>query len=111
MSKPIPKHLLFHSVQYREYSNPDGLGYTYSAPQVLENVRVEPINQIQRSNNRDDIEGKMMLFIDRVNSSPYTRPLEKSKIIFNGKEYEVNKVDEYPDEIPNSFHHYEVTLV
>ncbi|NUJ19285.1 minor capsid protein [Bacillus glycinifermentans] len=112
MAKPIPIDLLFHSVEYEEYTGrDDGWDDNPATPVTIKNVRVEPITGIVRNNVRDDTEGQSIVFIDRTNSKPFIRPVERSKMTFNGRKYEVNKVKECYDENPGAPHHYEVILV
>jgi len=109
MIRPIPKRLLIHSVTYEEYKEDDGYGDSFADPIEIKNVRVEPKSAIARSNIREDIEGSTLLFLDRRHSSPFLRPVERSRITFNGRRYEVSSVDEfYADS--DVVHHLEVTL-
>ncbi|MGM0816045.1 MAG: putative minor capsid protein [Bacillota bacterium] len=114
MAKPIPLKLLFHSVVYREYKGGndgwDGSPGSYAEPITIENIRVEPITVIARNNVRDDTEGQSVVFIDRANSKPFLNPVERSKMSFDGIDYEVNNVKAYYDENPHKPHHYEVIL-
>lgn len=114
MAKPIPLKLLFHSVDYHEYKGSDdgwnGDPNSYAEAITIENVRVEPITLIARNNVRDDTEGQSVVFIDRTNTKPFRKPVERSKISFNGIDYEVNNVKAYYDENPDQPHHYEVIL-
>lgn len=108
--KPIPRKLLFHSISYEEFLGGDGYGDAFASPITIANVRLEPKNAIQRTNIRDDTEGTTILFIDQRYSTPFLRPIERSKITFGGKRYEVSRVDEfYADRAV--VHHLEVTLV
>lgn len=109
MVKPIPKKLLFHSILYEEFVE-DDWGKRYLAVLEVNNVRLEPINAIFRSNIKDDVEGSTLLFVDRSFSAPYIRLKERSRVTFNGVQYEVMKVNEYPDNVPGLPHHYEIIL-
>ncbi|MCY8867400.1 minor capsid protein [Bacillus spizizenii] len=113
MAKPIPPKLLFHSIEYEEYIDEDqsnGWGGEVSPSQTIQNVRVEPITAITRSNIRDDVEGESIVFIDRLNSKPFIKLKEKSKVKFEGKTYEIHRVKALYDENPGTPHHYEVEL-
>lgn len=108
--KPIPKRLLIHSIIYREKLPDDGWGGGFAEPVTIENIRVEPARSINRSGNADDIVARNIVFIDRVYSKPFLELKEKSKVEFNGKEYEVNKVSPHYG-FKDTPHHYEVELV
>lgn len=108
MVRPIPKKLLLHTVSYEAFIQ-DDYGNKYASPQTIQYVRVEPKNAIARSNIRDDEEGTTLLFLDQRYSTPFLRPVERSRITFNGRRYEVNRVNEFwADEA--TIHHIEVEL-
>lgn len=108
MVKPIPKKLLKSSILYEEFVE-DDWGARFLAQIEITNVRLEPINSVFRSNIKDDVEGSTLLFVDRTFSKPYIRLKERSKVTFQGIEYEVMKVNEYFDDQP-TIHHYEIIL-
>ncbi|PJZ00379.1 minor capsid protein [Bacillus vallismortis] len=111
MAKPIPANLLFHSIEYEEYAgDSNGWGGNFEPAQSIENVRVEPVTAIMRSNIRDDVEGESIVFIDRLNSTPYKKLKEKSRVTFEGKTYEIQRVKALYDENPGAPHHYEVEI-
>ncbi|KIL33465.1 putative minor capsid protein [Bacillus subtilis] len=111
MAKPIPIELLIHSIEYEEITdNPNGWGGGFATPIPIERVRVEPVTAIMRNNVRNDVEGQSIIFIDRLNSKPFKRMKEQSRVTFNGKTYEVQKVKELYDENPGAPHHYEVEI-
>ena len=108
--RPIPKNLLIHSVEYREYLEDDRWGDGFADPITIEFVRVEPATALNRNTTREEIVAQHILFVDRVFSKPFVEMKEKSKVKFQGKEYEVHKVN-----IRYTFgpapHHIEVELV
>ncbi|MDA1477270.1 putative minor capsid protein [Bacillus sp. CLL-7-23] len=114
MARPIPERLLIHSIIYQKYLGSDdgwnGGSGSYDEPVHIEKVRVEPISTLIRNQVRDETEGESVILIDRTNSKPYMRLKERSKVTFDGQEYEVNKMKEHYDESPNMPHHYEVIL-
>jgi hypothetical protein len=110
--KPIPKHVLTHTVTYEEWVEGDGINTEseFKAPVTLLDVRVQSLSNIKRNANSEQLLYEAMLFFDVVNSSsdgPFTF-MEKSKVIFDGKTMFVEKVN--PVEA-FSLHHYEVGLI
>lgn len=108
--RPIPKQLLIHSVVYYEFVEDDAWEDDFLQPVTINHVRVEPATFLNRTNNRESNMARHILFIDRVHSSSYPRMKEKSKVIFMGEDYEVQKVNPYYAIGPEP-HHYEVELV
>lgn len=111
MAKPIPANLLFHSIEYEELSgDPNGWGGGFAPALTIENVRVEPVTAIMRNNVRNDVEGESIIFIDRSNSKPFKKLEERSRVTFDGKTYEIQRVKSVYDENPGAPHHYEVEI-
>lgn len=110
--KPIPKHLLIHTVQYHEIILGGRYGTEYKDPVTLENVLVQFGTVVKRTNtagNRDETkEAKAVLFIDVTHSTPFIIPVEKSKINLNGQEFTINLVDHL---FTTQLHHLEVELI
>jgi len=106
--RPIPKNLLIHEVEYREYIQDDRWGDRFGDPVTLRYVRVEPASDLRRDATKESMPSETVLFIDRVHSSPFIEPKEKSKITFRGREYEVHQVKAL---YAFGLHHYEVVLV
>ena len=75
--KPIPKNLLIHSVEYREYIQDDRWGDRFADPVTLRFVRVEPASDLQRDATKESMPSEAVLFIDRVHSNPFIEPKEK----------------------------------
>jgi hypothetical protein len=110
--KPIPKHVLTHTVTYEEWQEGDGINADggFKAPVTLSNVRVQYLSNIQRNSNSEQLLYEAMLFYDVINSSssaPFTF-IEKSKVTFDGKTMVVEKVN--PVEAIQ-LHHYEIELI
>ena len=111
MIKPIPLSLLIHNVTYEEYSGNNGWGETYLPPVTLENVLVQPVSNINRSNTAEEKGYKAILFFDMTHSKPLVNFKEKSKITFEGdKVMYVQKVNTLYA-LSTTPHHIEVELV
>lgn len=108
--RPIPRKLLPHTIQYEEYTGGDGWGDEYAPAITINYVRVEPSTYLKRSTSQEEILAKNIVFIDRVSSSPFIMLKEKGRVIFNGTEYEVHKVNPFYT-FSNTIHHIEVELV
>jgi hypothetical protein len=111
--RPIPLSLLIHSVEYREHVGNSRYGETFSDPVTIERVRVQPIASYRRKTgvrDREKPNESFVLFFDMTHSRPLVNFKEKSKVIFQGKEYSVIRVSEYYafDTTP---HHIEVMLL
>jgi len=107
--KPIPLHLLIHTVEYHEYDSNSPFQDSYKAPVSIEFVRVEPSNKLITNSNGESITSKATLFVDATFSNPIPNFVEKSKIVFEGKEYYVHVVDTLYAMI-NTPHHWELIL-
>ncbi|MBO1515602.1 minor capsid protein [Metabacillus sp. BG109] len=111
MVKPIPKHLLIHTVEYQQFVEGDGITTEdgYKPPVTLSDVRVQALSNIKKNTNSEELLYDAMLFFDVVNSSS-SGPFEfteKSKVTFNGKVMTIEKVN--PVEA-FKLHHYEIGL-
>ncbi|WP_026582127.1 putative minor capsid protein [Bacillus sp. J33] len=111
MVKPIPKHVLIHTVTYEEWQEGDGITTEsgFLPPITLTNVRVQSLSNIRKNTNSEELLYEAMLFYDMVNSSssgPFEF-VEKSKVTFAGKTMHVKKVN--PVEAL-ALHHYEIGL-
>lgn len=110
MIKPIPKRLLPHSCVYKEYLGNTGEGDEWGTDTPLNFVKVEEKNQIKVTSNGREIVGNARLFYDLTNSIGLaSKPVQNSKIIFKGREYQVVDTDILCGEEDNP-HHYEVLL-
>ena len=110
MVKPIPRRLLIHSVTYEEYAGNDGWGETYLSPVTLENVLVQPVSNISRSNIAEEKRYRAILFFDMTHSTPKVTFKEKSRVTFNGETMIVQKVNTLYA-LSTTPHHIEVELV
>lgn len=113
MIRPIPLPLLIHSVEYRERIDDDRWGEKFADPVTIERVRVQPIASYRRKTGereREKPNESFVLFFDMKHSRPLVNFKEKSKVIFQGKEYSVIRVSEFHafDTTP---HHIEVMLL
>ena len=110
MIKPIPKRMLPNSATYEEYLVDTGEGSSYKTATTLNDIKIDEQLQFSYSSNGKEIVGNGMLFYDLTNSSGFTnKPVNESKITFNGKTYTVKDTDilRANDSTP---HHYEVLL-
>lgn len=114
--KPIPMHLLTHTVTYEEFQEGDGITTDdgFKEPVSLSHVRVQSLSTVQpnikRNNNAEELAYNAMLFYDVVHSksnAPFEFT-EKSRIHFDGKVMTIEKVN--PVEAIK-LHHYEIGLV
>lgn len=110
MIKPIPLPLLIHSVTYEEYAGNDGWGETYLPPVTLENVLVQSVSNISRSNIAEEKRYRAILFFDMTHSKPKVTFKEKSRVTFNGEIMTVQKVNTLYA-LSTTPHHIEVELV
>lgn len=108
--RPIPKHLLVHSVEYQEYLEDGRWGDSFADPVTVSFVRVEPASSLDRDSSKEEIVAENVLFIDRVHSQPFILPKQKDRIIFDGREFEVHRVEVFYA-IGDRIHHVEVELV
>lgn len=109
MIRPMPKAILIHSVQYKEYIGEDRYGNSFKEPITLENVLIQPVSSIKRNNLGDSVSFNSLMFYDCTNSMPKNITFTKKSIItFNGEEMVVNKVNPI---YTFSLHHYELELI
>ncbi|MBU8773188.1 putative minor capsid protein [Cytobacillus oceanisediminis] len=111
MVKPIPKHVLIHTVTYEEWQDGDGINTEsgFKSPVTLSNVRVQALSNIRKNTNSEELLYEAILFYDVVNSSSSAafNFAEKSRVTFDGKQLLVKKVN--PVEAL-TLHHYEIGL-
>lgn len=109
MIRPMPKAILVHSVQYKEYVGEDRYGNSFKEPITLKNVLIQPISSIKRNNLGDLVSFNSLMFYDCTNSMPKNITFTKKSIItFNGVEMVVNKVNPI---YTFNLHHYELELI
>ena len=102
--------MLVNSATYEEYIADTGEGSSYVAATTLDNIKVDEQTQFSYSSNGKEIVGNAIMFYDLTNSSGFTnKPVNASKITFNGKTYTVKDTDILRAN-DNTPHHYEVLL-
>jgi hypothetical protein len=107
--KPIPLHVLIHTVEYHEYDPESSYQDSYKDPVTINNVRVEPSSKVVTNSNGESVTSKAIVFVDSTFSNPIPNFVEKSKIIFNGKEYYLQVVDTLYA-LSDTPHHWELIL-
>lgn len=108
--QPIPKRMLVNSATYEEYIADTGEGSSYKTAVTLDKIKIDEQLQFSYSSNGKEIVGNGILFYDLTNSSGFTnKPVNESRITFNGKTYTIKDTDilRANDSTP---HHYEVLL-
>lgn len=105
--KPIPKNLLIHTIVYHERLPDDRYGGGYKAPVTILNTLVVPSFKVKKSGANEEKEYKARLMMDVINTLPIMELVFGSKIVFDGKEYFVQKVTPV---FGFKLHHYEVDL-
>jgi hypothetical protein len=111
--RPIPLPLLIHTVEYRECISNGRYGETFADPITIERVRLEPIASYRRKTGereREKPNESYVLFFDMTYSRPIVDFKEKSKVIFQGKEYSVIRVSKFYA-FGDTPHHIEVMLL
>ncbi|TKJ05815.1 minor capsid protein [Bacillus cereus] len=109
---PLPKSWLIHSVEYHEYVNPSqfGGGETYKTPRIIRHVRVDLTISSTTNNTSEDVKYAGVIFIDLQNSKNVPAHfVQKSKIVFEGKEYCLVNVK--PCNSDTSLHHWELEVI
>lgn len=110
MIKPIPKRMLVNSATYEEYIADTGEGSSYKTAVTLDKIKIDEQLQFSYSSNGKEIVGNGILFYDLTNSSGFTnKPVNESRITFNGKTYTIKDTDILRAN-DNTPHHYEVLL-
>lgn len=110
MIRPIPKRLLPHSCTYKEYLGNNGETDEWGKDIPLTFVKVEEKMQLKVTSNGREVVANARLFYDLINSSGLSsKPIQNSKIIYNGHEYKVIDTAVLCGE-KSIAHHYEVML-
>ena len=109
MAKPIRKSLLIHEIEYHEYNTDDRFGGGYMTPVTVKHVRVEPKDSYVVDSNGGSINSSTLLIVDATHSTPINLQ-EQSKVIFDGEEYVVQKVNTFFARSKKP-HHWEAVLV
>ena len=113
MIRPIPLSLLIHTVEYRQCRGNGRYGEEFDAPVTIENVRLQPVASYRRKTGEREGEKpneSFVMFFDMAYSRPLVEFKEKSKVIFQGKEYSVIRVMPFYG-FDNTPHHIEVMLL
>lgn len=108
MVRPILKTMLYHTVTYEEY-NGSSWGEEYGSPVTVENVLVQPVSSLNRTNNTDGKSFGSILFYDERQSTPGIKWEVGSRVTFGEDTMTVNKVNPYYA-FSNTIHHIEVEL-
>lgn len=109
----IPKMMLIHEIQYREYGGLDDFGNdNYKPPLTIKHVRVDESTVFSRDNTQTKVLANAVIFIDKVYSSPLpTEFKEQSKIVFNGREMVLQKVLPIYQPYSNEVRHWELEVI
>ena len=107
--KQIPKQLLIHSIKYEHYLGNDGWDDEWDDAITINNVRVEPVSQLNRSSDAEGTQANHVVIVDKKHSSAFPDFAIKSRITFNGDPREVVDVNPFYafDSEP---HHYELEV-
>ena len=110
MIKPIPKRMLVNSATYEEYVADAGEGSSYKTSVTLNDIKIDEQTQFSYTSNGKEVVGNGILFYDLTNSSGFnSKPVNESRITFNGKTYTIKDTDILRAN-DNTPHHYEVLL-
>lgn len=106
MAKPIPRHLLIHTVTHvhpviDKYGNESGT----STP--MYHVRMEPVKKTTLSDLGEMKDDKYLMFVDMVHSTVIALA-KGDKITFNGETLTIREINPESDE--KGLHHLEVAL-
>ena len=106
MAKPIPRHLLIHTVTH---SHPviDKYGNETGTPTTMYRVRLEPVKKQTLTDLGEMEDDKYLMFVDMVHSTVIALA-KGDKITFGGTELTVREIAEAYDE--RGLHHLEVAL-
>ena len=108
--RPIPRKRLPHSVTYEEYDTTGERGKTWKTAVTLEYVKIDDTIRTNINNNGTELIGNALMFYDYISSTGLNlKPVEGSKITFEGKTYQIADVDILYGNSINP-HHYEVIL-
>lgn len=109
MIRPMPKEILIHSVIYEEYEEGGRYGDGFKEPIILENVLVQPVSALKRSQVSIENTFNSLMFFDCSNSIPSdVNFVKESRITFNGNSMVLNKVNPI---YTFTLHHYELELI
>ncbi len=106
--KPIPRPLLIHSAEL--YAVTDGAWQSEEKTLLakLKNIRVEPCEKLVVTSDNRSVTLVASLLYDCRNSSPEVTFEVGQQVVFGGREYRVETVEELYDK--RKLHHIEVGL-
>lgn len=108
----LPKQWLIHTISYEEYQGVDDWNNEeFAEPIDIEHVRFDDSTVFSRDNEQNKILADAIIFVDAKHSAPKIDFKEKSKIIFNGKDYVIKKVIPCYHPTKNKIHHYELEVI
>ena len=105
--KPIRPDLLIHTITYKSIQK-DRWGEEEETATVIEKVRVEPIETYIQTSAGEKVMSSTTVFWDKVHSTPCTFK-SGDKIIFDGTEMTVQKIDRLHDR--TALHHLEIRVI
>lgn len=109
---PIPKIMLPHTIVYRAYNGTDDFGSTiYGNPVTIERVRIDETTVFSRDGTQTRIVANGVIFIDAVNSTLFLNFEEQSLVIFNNREFVIQKVIPCYQPFSAAIHHYELEVL
>ena len=107
----IPKRLLIHNCIVQHITGTDRNGEETYTETKLDHVRIDTVKGYIQTNPGQTQSDRLVLFIDRLNSSPEGFvPKLLDKIIFNGDIYSIKSVSPKFARSTEP-HHYEVELI
>jgi len=108
----LPKQLLIHSIKYEEYQGIDDWdNEQFADPINIKHVRFDDTTVFSRDSNQNKIVADAVIFVDAKHSKPKTDFQERSKILFNGKNYVIKKVIPCYHPTKNKVHHWELEVI
>lgn len=106
---PIPLSMLPHTAEYHEYDPESPFQNVYKPKVTIHHVRFELTSRTYLNFQGETVASKGFLYVDAANSYPKVEFTEKSKVVFNGREYYCNEVNPLYASEPTP-HHWEITL-
>lgn len=104
---------MIHNIELIPYK-PDNTGWnqgnSFGNPIKISNVRVEPTSKVLHGDTGIEITAESLIFVDALYSTTLDINV-KDKIVFNGIEREVIKVDTFYHGNHDKIHHLEVYCI
>lgn len=108
----LPKQWLIHSITYEEYEGIDDWDNpSYADPVEIKRVRLDDSTVFSRDSNQNKVLADAIIFVDAKHSNPIKDFKERSKILFNDKEYVLKKVIPCYYPTKNKIRHYELEVI